>query len=72
MESQWCLANFTVPAECACACAFGPNQSVIGSYEGIDMSQVMRRPSFYIYVKIKALISCTVTVQLISAFIFVT
>lgn len=29
MESQWCLANFTVPAECACACAFGPNQSVI-------------------------------------------
>ena len=31
MESQWCLANFTVPAECACACAFGPNQSVIGN-----------------------------------------
>ena len=30
MESQWCLANFTVPAECACACAFGASQSVIG------------------------------------------
>lgn len=29
VESQWGLANFTVPAECACVCAFGPNQSVI-------------------------------------------
>ncbi|XP_033645914.1 WD repeat domain phosphoinositide-interacting protein 4-like [Asterias rubens] len=29
VESQWGLANFTVPAECACACAFGPQTSVI-------------------------------------------
>lgn len=28
-ESQWALANFTVPPECACVCAFGPNSSVI-------------------------------------------
>nr|CAH7718466.1 unnamed protein product [Callosobruchus chinensis] len=28
-ESQWALANFTVPPECACICAFGPNSSVI-------------------------------------------
>jgi WD40 repeat protein len=28
-ESQWGLANFTVPAECACICAFGPSNSVI-------------------------------------------
>ncbi|KAG5890404.1 hypothetical protein JTB14_026286 [Gonioctena quinquepunctata] len=28
-ESQWALANFTVPPECACVCAFGPNGSVI-------------------------------------------
>lgn len=26
--SQWALANFTVPPECACVCAFGPNRSV--------------------------------------------
>ncbi|CAH2011072.1 unnamed protein product [Acanthoscelides obtectus] len=28
-DSQWALANFTVPPECACICAFGPNSSVI-------------------------------------------
>ena len=33
VESQWGLANFTVPAECACVCAFGANQSVIGKYK---------------------------------------
>ena len=31
VESQWGLANFTVPAECACLCAFGPGNSVIGT-----------------------------------------
>jgi len=25
IESQWALANFTVPPECACICAFGSN-----------------------------------------------
>jgi len=30
VESQWGLASFTVAAECACVCAFGPNNSVIG------------------------------------------
>ncbi|XP_064603354.1 WD repeat domain phosphoinositide-interacting protein 4-like [Liolophura sinensis] len=29
VESQWGLASFTVPAECACICAFGPGHSVI-------------------------------------------
>ncbi|WAQ97571.1 WIPI4-like protein [Mya arenaria] len=29
VESQWGLANFTVPAECACVCAFAPNHAVI-------------------------------------------
>lgn len=28
-ESQWALANFTVPAESACICAFGKDSSVI-------------------------------------------
>ncbi|XP_045618016.1 WD repeat domain phosphoinositide-interacting protein 4 isoform X1 [Procambarus clarkii] len=28
MESQWALANFTVPPECACVCAFGANSTV--------------------------------------------
>ncbi|XP_066985367.1 WD repeat domain phosphoinositide-interacting protein 4-like isoform X1 [Macrobrachium rosenbergii] len=28
MESQWALANFTVPPECACICAFGVNSTV--------------------------------------------
>ncbi|XP_076058265.1 WD repeat domain phosphoinositide-interacting protein 4-like isoform X2 [Oratosquilla oratoria] len=27
-ESQWALANFTVPPECACICAFGANSAV--------------------------------------------
>ncbi|KAG8232241.1 hypothetical protein J437_LFUL011794 [Ladona fulva] len=29
VESQWALANFTVPPECACICAFGSRNSVI-------------------------------------------
>ncbi|XP_011298180.1 WD repeat domain phosphoinositide-interacting protein 4-like [Fopius arisanus] len=29
VESQWALATFTVPPECACVCAFGPHHSVI-------------------------------------------
>lgn len=32
VESQWGLANFTVAAECACICAFGPSHSVIGKF----------------------------------------
>jgi WD40 repeat protein len=28
VESQWALANFTVAAECACVCAFGPKSAV--------------------------------------------
>ena len=31
VESQWGLASFTVAAECACVCAFGPGHSVIGN-----------------------------------------
>eukprot|EP00918_Siedleckia_nematoides_P076507 GHVU01167226.1.p1 GENE.GHVU01167226.1~~GHVU01167226.1.p1 ORF type:complete len:349 (+),score=33.92 GHVU01167226.1:17-1063(+) len=31
VESQWGLANFTVAAECACICAFGPGNSVIAA-----------------------------------------
>lgn len=30
MESQWALANFTVPPECACICAFGASSTVYG------------------------------------------
>lgn len=30
VESQWALATFTVPPECACVCAFGTRSSVIG------------------------------------------
>ncbi|XP_063979837.1 WD repeat domain phosphoinositide-interacting protein 4-like isoform X2 [Diachasmimorpha longicaudata] len=29
IESQWALATFTVPPECACVCAFGSHNSVI-------------------------------------------
>ncbi|CAD1469049.1 unnamed protein product, partial [Heterotrigona itama] len=29
VESQWALATFTVPPECACVCAFGTRSSVI-------------------------------------------
>ncbi|XP_046489680.1 WD repeat domain phosphoinositide-interacting protein 4 [Neodiprion pinetum] len=29
VESQWALATFTVPPECACVCAFGSRSSVI-------------------------------------------
>ena len=31
VESQWALATFTVPPECACVCAFGTRSSVIGT-----------------------------------------
>lgn len=29
VESQWALANFTLPPECACICAFGSKNTVI-------------------------------------------
>ncbi|XP_014671280.1 PREDICTED: WD repeat domain phosphoinositide-interacting protein 4-like [Priapulus caudatus] len=29
VESQWGLANFTVAAECACVCAFGPSTNCV-------------------------------------------
>lgn len=32
VESQWGLANFTVPAEQPCICAFGSGSSVVGAY----------------------------------------
>ena len=32
VESQWGLANFTVPAEQPCICAFGSGSSVVGKY----------------------------------------
>lgn len=32
LQSQWALANFTVPAECACICAFGPKSTVYGKH----------------------------------------
>ena len=32
VESQWGLANFTVPAEQPCICAFGSGSSVVGEY----------------------------------------
>lgn len=32
VESQWALATFTVPPECACVCAFGARNSVIGMH----------------------------------------
>lgn len=40
VDSQWSLASFTVPAECACICAFGKNtsknvNSVIGEFMGL-------------------------------------
>jgi WD40 repeat protein len=28
VDSQWALAKFTIAAECACICAFGPGQAV--------------------------------------------
>lgn len=32
VESQWALANFTVPPECACICAFASHSSVVGTF----------------------------------------
>lgn len=29
-DSQWALANFTLPPECACICAFSTHKSVVG------------------------------------------
>lgn len=41
MESQWALANFTVPPECACVCAFGANSTVYGKiYDEISINNV--------------------------------
>lgn len=39
VESQWALANFTVPPECACICAFGSKNSVIGELVNLLVSK---------------------------------
>jgi len=31
VESQWALATFTVPPECACICAFSSQNNVVGT-----------------------------------------
>ena len=41
VESQWGLANFTVAAECACICAFGPGSSIYGTVGFISLSTCM-------------------------------
>ena len=41
-ESQWSLANFTVPSECPCVCAFAPHQSVTGN--NIDEQRMILDP----------------------------
>lgn len=44
-DSQWALAKFTVPAECACLCTFGPEHQTVnaicvdGSYHRYQFSQ---------------------------------
>lgn len=42
VESQWGLASFTVAAECACICAFGPGHSVIGKV--VDGTVFLNKP----------------------------
>lgn len=42
VESQWGLANFTVPAELPCICAFGSGSSVVGEYNSLQASHVKR------------------------------
>ncbi|XP_032368032.1 WD repeat domain phosphoinositide-interacting protein 4, partial [Etheostoma spectabile] len=50
VDSQWSLASFTVPAECACICAFGKNtsknvNSVIGEETRITRNITRVHPS---------------------------
>lgn len=41
VDSQWSLASFTVPAECACICAFGKNTSKnVNSVIGKEIHQI--------------------------------
>lgn len=41
VDSQWSLASFTVPAECACICAFGKNTSKnVNSVIGKEIHQM--------------------------------
>lgn len=49
VESQWALANFTVPPECACVCAFGSRSSVIGKHSYLDPI-LARRIMQFIYI----------------------
>lgn len=42
VESQWGLANFTVPAELPCICAFGSGSSVVGEYNSLQASHFKR------------------------------
>ncbi|XP_018573877.1 WD repeat domain phosphoinositide-interacting protein 4 [Anoplophora glabripennis] len=58
-ESQWALANFTVPPECACICAFGPNSSVIavcldGTFHKYVFTSdgICNREAFDVYVNV--------------------
>ncbi|XP_063909752.1 WD repeat domain phosphoinositide-interacting protein 4-like isoform X1 [Zophobas morio] len=44
-NSQWALANFTVPQECACICAFTENNSVI---VGKTQKEISAKRNFFV------------------------
>ena len=46
VESQWGLANFTVPAEQPCICAFGSGSSVVGMYRHSKTSLFFKNTPF--------------------------
>lgn len=50
VESQWALATFTVPPECACVCAFGTRSSVIGiQYITLHVNLVAKSNIYILY-----------------------
>ncbi|KAI1309488.1 WD repeat domain phosphoinositide-interacting protein 4 [Halotydeus destructor] len=60
VESQWALANFTVAAECACICAFGPKSAVYaicvdGTFHKYVFNQegTCTRDAFEVYVDLE-------------------
>lgn len=50
VDSQWSLASFTVPAECACICAFGKNTSKnVNSVIGEESVKIHRMLLWFLF-----------------------
>ena len=69
MAKIMALTDTTLSVDHGCSALYQRNKQTATTNETLGMSRVMRKPDFA-YAKTEVQISCAVTAQLISAFVF--